>query len=201
MGSYFGSVVMIVCMLLLMKLSSSAAEVTDAQPRSADYSDYGDSAEHGNGDAGHVKHTYKVFHFEFQRVEAPFIIGLWIFLASLAKIVTLNIICFLIGVEPHVLYNRPESNRNAGGLNNNVIRSPHEYMENKRNTDEVHVVLVVSVYMGQGWEVGKKSKKLLEDKKHDKNEGQEGEAICEWCEKELMKVGGMPKGQLVAGFG
>ncbi|XP_039284493.1 probable Na(+)/H(+) antiporter nhx-9 isoform X10 [Nilaparvata lugens] len=78
MGSYFGSVVIIVVCTLL-GLSSAAAVEGHREPRSADSADHGDA-----GSGGHA--SYKVFHFEFQRVEAPFIIGLWIFLASLAKI-------------------------------------------------------------------------------------------------------------------
>ncbi|XP_057328287.1 sodium/hydrogen exchanger 3 isoform X2 [Microplitis mediator] len=40
-----------------------------------------------NGVIGHKKRTeYKVFSVEFHRVETPFIIGIWIFFASLAKI-------------------------------------------------------------------------------------------------------------------
>jgi len=34
----------------------------------------------------HNKHEYHVFHVEFERVEIPFIIALWIFVSSLAKI-------------------------------------------------------------------------------------------------------------------
>ena len=36
---------------------------------------------HGHGESG-----YQVFHMEFDRVELPFIIALWIFVSSLAKI-------------------------------------------------------------------------------------------------------------------
>ena len=35
---------------------------------------------------GHAKHEYEVFHVDFERVEIPFIIALWIFVSSLAKI-------------------------------------------------------------------------------------------------------------------
>lgn len=38
--------------------------------------------EHGDGHG----HGYQVFHVEFERVELPFIIALWIFVSSLAKI-------------------------------------------------------------------------------------------------------------------
>jgi hypothetical protein len=45
---------------------------------------------HGLGHYGplheHTPHEYHVFHVEFERVEIPFIIALWIFVASLAKI-------------------------------------------------------------------------------------------------------------------
>ena len=34
----------------------------------------------------HEIHEYEVFHVEFDRVEIPFIIALWIFVSSLAKI-------------------------------------------------------------------------------------------------------------------
>lgn len=34
----------------------------------------------------HEKHEYEVFHVDFERVEIPFIIALWIFVSSLAKI-------------------------------------------------------------------------------------------------------------------
>ena len=43
----------------------------------------------GHGDEGHGHgegHGYQVFHVEFSRVEVPFIIALWIFVSSLAKI-------------------------------------------------------------------------------------------------------------------
>ena len=44
--------------------------------------------EHGPGseEEGHGHHGYQVFHVEFDRVELPFIIALWIFVSSLAKI-------------------------------------------------------------------------------------------------------------------
>jgi len=35
---------------------------------------------------GHERHQYSVFHVDFERVEIPFIIALWIFVSSLAKI-------------------------------------------------------------------------------------------------------------------
>lgn len=37
-------------------------------------------------DGAHEMHEYEVFHVEFDRVEIPFIIALWIFVSSLAKI-------------------------------------------------------------------------------------------------------------------
>jgi len=43
----------------------------------------------GHGEEGHGHgegHGYQVFHVEFSRVEVPFIIALWIFVSSLAKI-------------------------------------------------------------------------------------------------------------------
>ena len=42
------------------------------------------SKPHGHGHGG--KPEYTVFHVEFERVEIPFIIALWIFVSSLAKI-------------------------------------------------------------------------------------------------------------------
>ena len=43
--------------------------------------------DHGEGDHGDEHgHGYQVFHVEFSRVEVPFIIALWIFVSSLAKI-------------------------------------------------------------------------------------------------------------------
>ncbi len=55
---------------------------------------HGAVAAHGEGGAGHGAgkqhehkgHEYHVFHVEFERVEIPFIIALWIFVSSLAKI-------------------------------------------------------------------------------------------------------------------
>jgi hypothetical protein len=50
----------------------------------------GSDPSHGLGHYGpiheHERHEYHVFHVEFERVEIPFIIALWIFVASLAKI-------------------------------------------------------------------------------------------------------------------
>ena len=43
---------------------------------------YGSGHGHGHGDTP----EYHVFHVEFERVEIPFIIALWIFVSSLAKI-------------------------------------------------------------------------------------------------------------------
>ena len=40
---------------------------------------------HGAG-GGHGHEGYQVFHVEFERVQLPFIISLWIFVSSLAKI-------------------------------------------------------------------------------------------------------------------
>lgn len=46
-----------------------------------------DLSEFGHyGQSHDEKHEYQVFHVEFERVEIPFIIALWIFVASLAKI-------------------------------------------------------------------------------------------------------------------
>ncbi|XP_017881966.1 sodium/hydrogen exchanger 3 isoform X2 [Ceratina calcarata] len=39
-----------------------------------------------NGDHGHAKPEYNIIAVEFHRVETPFVIGIWIFFASLAKI-------------------------------------------------------------------------------------------------------------------
>ena len=48
-----------------------------------DLGHYGsDGHGHGHGDTP----EYHVFHVEFERVEIPFIIALWIFVSSLAKI-------------------------------------------------------------------------------------------------------------------
>ena len=45
------------------------------------------STEEGeDGEETHEIHHYEVFHVEFDRVEIPFIIALWIFVSSLAKI-------------------------------------------------------------------------------------------------------------------
>jgi len=41
---------------------------------------------HGEHKEDHKGHEYHVFHVEFERVEIPFIIALWIFVSSLAKI-------------------------------------------------------------------------------------------------------------------
>ena len=37
-------------------------------------------------EGGHGHEGYQVFHVEFERVQLPFIISLWIFVSSLAKI-------------------------------------------------------------------------------------------------------------------
>jgi len=42
--------------------------------------------EEENVEGAHDKHEYEIFHVEFDRVEVPFIIALWIFVSSLAKI-------------------------------------------------------------------------------------------------------------------
>ena len=43
---------------------------------------HGRAEPHGHGE----HHGYQVFHVEFERVQLPFIISLWIFVSSLAKI-------------------------------------------------------------------------------------------------------------------
>ncbi len=48
-----------------------------------DFGHYGTDG-HGHGHGGTPE--YHVFHVEFERVEIPFIIALWIFVSSLAKI-------------------------------------------------------------------------------------------------------------------
>ena len=45
-----------------------------------------DGHAHAEGEGGHDHHEYQVFHVEFERVQLPFIISLWIFVSSLAKI-------------------------------------------------------------------------------------------------------------------
>jgi len=47
-----------------------------------------DANPHGEGEGGHGHevHGYEVFHVEFDRVEIPFIAGIWIFISSIAKI-------------------------------------------------------------------------------------------------------------------
>lgn len=59
----------------------------------ASASDTGTNGKHDGKEE--TKPTYKVFHAEFHRVETPFIIGIWIFFASLAKIGT-STYCILI---------------------------------------------------------------------------------------------------------
>lgn len=67
--------------------------------RSYSASTTGDDHAHGDGGSGghaagdghgahaaHGEHGYQVFHVEFERVQLPFIISLWIFVSSLAKI-------------------------------------------------------------------------------------------------------------------
>ena len=46
----------------------------------------GHGQDHGEGESHGEGHGYQVFHVEFGRVEIPFIIALWIFVSSLAKI-------------------------------------------------------------------------------------------------------------------
>ena len=53
-------------------------------PSGGGHDDHGDG--HGDGHGGHGEHGYQVFHVEFERVQLPFIISLWIFVSSLAKI-------------------------------------------------------------------------------------------------------------------
>jgi len=48
-----------------------------AQPRSGEHDEHGEGDEHA---------TYEVFHVDFDHVQLPFIISLWIFVSSLAKI-------------------------------------------------------------------------------------------------------------------
>lgn len=51
-------------------------------------SDHGEAGAEPEGHGGHGDdhHGYTVFHVEFERVQLPFIISLWIFVSSLAKI-------------------------------------------------------------------------------------------------------------------
>ena len=65
----------------------------------------------GHGDEGHGHgegHGYQVFHVEFSRVEVPFIIALWIFVSSLAKIGKIFLsFQFLIGEEEGLTRSSP----------------------------------------------------------------------------------------------
>ena len=68
-----------------LRARRSASEHTDQH----DLTDHDGPALHAAaGDEGHEEghHGYQVFHVEFERVELPFIIALWIFVSSLAKI-------------------------------------------------------------------------------------------------------------------
>jgi hypothetical protein len=55
-------------------------------PEHGDETDGHGAGEGGHG--GHGHHGYEVFHVDFERVQLPFIISLWIFVSSLAKIGT-----------------------------------------------------------------------------------------------------------------
>jgi len=41
---------------------------------------------HGSSNSTTAHHRYHVFHFDFDNVEAAYVVSLWIFIASLAKI-------------------------------------------------------------------------------------------------------------------
>ena len=60
---------------------SAYAEAAHAEPAHGEEAE----AEHEGGH-GHGHHGYQVFHEEFSRVQIPFIIALWIVIASLLKI-------------------------------------------------------------------------------------------------------------------
>ena len=54
--------------------------------------DHGHGEDHGDEHG----HGYQVFHVEFSRVEVPFIIALWIFVSSLAKIGKAQCVVFIL---------------------------------------------------------------------------------------------------------
>ena len=74
----------------------------------AGQSGHGESASHGNGGEAHGEehHGIHVFVAEFSRVEIPFIIALWIFCASLAKIGKPRLFNEAIVREGHVTVSR-----------------------------------------------------------------------------------------------
>ena len=46
----------------------------------------GNKQGHGHHEGGHEEAHFSVFHVNFEHVEVPFIIALWIFVSSLAKV-------------------------------------------------------------------------------------------------------------------
>lgn len=68
----------------LQDLAINTPKINNHGPELHASGDLHDDEEHGDGHG----HGYQVFHVEFKRVELPFIIALWIFVSSLAKIGT-----------------------------------------------------------------------------------------------------------------
>ena len=65
-------------------LVGATPEEGEAEPEGGHHHGGHHDAGHGGGH-GHG-HGYQVFHYDFERIQYPFIIALWIFVSSLAKI-------------------------------------------------------------------------------------------------------------------
>ena len=85
----------IILFIVFIIVRKSFANESESHSGSSEHSSFdshnhhsGEGSKQGDGhhDGGHHEAHFSVFHVNFEHVEVPFIIALWIFVSSLAKV-------------------------------------------------------------------------------------------------------------------
>ena len=89
---------LIIFIVFIIIRNSFATESEQSSHGTADHTKFdshnghsGEDKNDGDHEGGHFSHAhFSVFHVNFEHVEVPFIIGLWIFVSALAKVGEFN---------------------------------------------------------------------------------------------------------------